>query len=81
MQRYEEKGRANITLSHFLLVVDYQIFKVIEGSIINKKREAITYLSYATCKKYLHVQRLVSIHTPTNGVTGLIRYYFLLLLM
>ena len=48
MQRYEEKGRANITLSHFLLVVDNQIFKVIGGNVINnKKREAITYLSYS----------------------------------
>lgn len=48
MQRYEELWRANITLSHFLLVVDYQIFKVIEGNVINnKKREAITYLSYS----------------------------------
>nr|DAP45809.1 MAG TPA: hypothetical protein [Caudoviricetes sp.] len=24
MQRYEEKGRANITLLHFLLLLDYQ---------------------------------------------------------
>lgn len=54
MQRYEEKGRANITLSHFLLVIDYQWFKVIEGNIINnKKREAVTCLSYSTPKKYL----------------------------
>lgn len=45
------------------------------------KKKAIAYLSYSTCKKYLHVQLLVSIHTPTNGVTGLIRYDFLLLLM
>ena len=59
MQRYKEHRRANITLSHFLLVVDYQRFKVIVGNIINnKKREAITYLSYSTCKEHLHVQLL-----------------------
>nr|DAJ14782.1 MAG TPA: hypothetical protein [Siphoviridae sp. ctgbm9] len=34
MQRYREYWRANITLSHFLLVVDYQCFKVIVGNII-----------------------------------------------
>lgn len=27
---------------------------------LNKKREAITYLSYSTCKEYLHVQLLFS---------------------
>ena len=32
-----------------------------------KKREAITYLSYSTCK--------VSIHTPTKGVTKNPLYY------
>lgn len=26
-----------------------------------KKREAITYLSYSTCKQYLHVQLLFSL--------------------
>ena len=26
-----------------------------------KKREAITYLSYSTCKEYLHVQLLFSL--------------------
>lgn len=62
MQRYKEHRRANITLSHFLLVIDYQRFKVIGGSIINnKKREVTTYLSYSTCKEYLHVQLLFSL--------------------
>ena len=28
---------------------------------LNKKREAITYLSYSTCKEYLHVQLLFSL--------------------
>lgn len=47
MQRYEEKGRANITLSHFLLVIDYQSFKVIEGNIINNKKERQSLTSLA----------------------------------
>nr|DAM92717.1 MAG TPA: hypothetical protein [Caudoviricetes sp.] len=35
---------------------------MIGGNIINnKKREAITYLSYSTCKEYLHVQLLFSL--------------------
>ena len=45
MQRYEEKGRANITLSHFLLVVDYQLFKVIGGNVINNKKERLSLTS------------------------------------
>ena len=62
MQRYKEYWIVNITLSYFLLVVDYQRFNVIEGNVINnKKREAITYLSYSTCKEHLHVQLLFSL--------------------
>nr|DAP02939.1 MAG TPA: hypothetical protein [Caudoviricetes sp.] len=42
-------------------MTDYQWFNVIGGNIINnKKREVITYLSYSTCKEYLHVQLLFS---------------------
>nr|DAJ46398.1 MAG TPA: hypothetical protein [Caudoviricetes sp.] len=47
MQRYKEHRRANITLSHFLLVVDYQRFKVIVGSIINNKKERQSLTSLA----------------------------------
>ena len=47
MQMYKEHRRVNITLSHFLLVVDYQRFKVIEGNVINnkKERQSLTSLS------------------------------------
>ena len=47
MQRYKEHRRANITLSHFLLVIDYQRFKVIEGNVINNKKERQSLASLA----------------------------------
>nr|DAV54988.1 MAG TPA: hypothetical protein [Caudoviricetes sp.] len=34
LQRYSELIRTNITISRFLLVADYQCFKVIVGNVI-----------------------------------------------
>ena len=65
MQRYKEYGIANITLSHFILVVDYQRFKLIEGNVINNKKER---------------QSLTSLSQLVRN-TYMFNYYFLLLFM
>lgn len=51
MQRYKEHRRVNITLSHFLLVVDYQRFKVIVGNVILNQ--------YIFLKKYCIISHII----------------------